>query len=86
LLKNTEAWDKVGLLQAERENLELQRSEMSEIVAEFNEKASKIGPRVPIESGETTESIDKKLTKLDEDIKRHEQRSVMYLRARLDLN
>lgn len=51
---------------------ESERDDKATVVAHFIEEASKICARVPVDAGETGTSIDKKLAKLDADVKRFE--------------
>ena len=51
---------------------EAERDEKAGVVTDFIEQASVICARVPIDVGETGSSIDKKLAKLEQDVKRFE--------------
>ena len=53
---------------------EAERDEKARVVTDFTEQASSVCARVSIDAGETGSSIDKKLAKLDADIKRFENR------------
>ena len=58
----------------EKVQLERDRAEKAEVVAGFTEKATRIGPRVPITPGETSDSLYLIAEKLTEDVKRFEKR------------
>lgn len=58
----------------EREQYEREREEESQRVDEFSRKANDFCPRVPVDEGETGDSIDRKLEKLDKDLKDAEKR------------
>ena len=49
-----------------------ERDEKAAVVAHFIEQASAVCARVPVDPGETGTSLDKKLAKLDADVKRFE--------------
>lgn len=53
---------------------EREREERSQTVRSFIEQANAICPRVPVDAGETGESIDNKLKKLVADLKKYEDR------------
>ena len=55
------------------EHCEGLRDRQQQSVYEFIEGASSISERVPIDAGETAENLDKRLVKLDEDLKRAER-------------
>ncbi|KAI9878467.1 MAG: Structural maintenance of chromosomes protein 6 [Pleopsidium flavum] len=42
-------------------------------VKDFTEKASKVSPRVPVDAGETTDSLEKKLDKLNGDLAKYQR-------------
>ncbi|KAI9829812.1 MAG: Structural maintenance of chromosomes protein 6 [Phylliscum demangeonii] len=50
-----------------------ERQTQADRVTEFIEEATKICARVPVDPGESTEGLDKKLTKLHENLKRFER-------------
>ena len=56
--------------------LEKELEEAAHTVAEYTAQAQQISVRVPVPHGETVQSLDNKLTKLDEDLKRGTARSV----------
>lgn len=73
--KNT-AIDSVRAAKDKLTHTESERDDKALVVAHFIEEASKICVRVPVDAGETGTSIDKKLAKLDADVKRFENRLV----------
>lgn len=68
------AFDLVESEKSEREQYERERDEEAERVGEFTRKANIFCPRVPVDEGETGESIDLKLEKLTRDLKDAEKR------------
>jgi hypothetical protein len=54
------------------EEIEAERNEQADIVKDHTEKASEVSLRVPVDSGETTESLDKKLLAMRKEIERNE--------------
>ena len=68
------AFDSVESEKLERAQYERERDEESERVDEFRRKASDFCPRVPVNEGETGDSIDLKMTKLNKDLKDAEKR------------
>ena len=73
LAKNTAIDQQRGAEDA-REAKQRLSAEQTELVAEFHAKAGAIGARVAVGAGETFESIEKKLLKLEADIRNHEAR------------
>ena len=49
------------------------REEVVERVLDYNEKASLVSPRVAVDEGETTRSLDNKLERLHRDLRRYNQ-------------
>lgn len=68
------AFDLVESEKLEREQYERERDEESQRVDEFTRKANDFCPRVPVDEGETGDSIDLKLDKLNKDLKDAERR------------
>ena len=68
------AFDSVESGKLEREQLERERDEESRRVDEFTQLANEYGPRVPVDEGETGDSIELKLEKLNKDLKDGERR------------
>ena len=64
------AFNKVGDAKSDRAILEGKRQEVVERVASYTEKASQICARVNVDPGETTDSLDKKIDKLQKDLDR----------------
>ena len=52
---------------------EIEHGEKAETLKEFTRMASDICARVPVDEGENTDSLDRKLTKLEADVKRFEK-------------
>lgn len=52
---------------------EEERDDKTAVVAHFVEQANVVCARVPVDAGETSSSLDKKLIKLDTDVKRFER-------------
>ncbi|CAF9927782.1 MAG: Structural maintenance of chromosomes protein 6 [Alectoria fallacina] len=69
------AFDLVETEKLEREQFEIERDEESQRVDEFTRKANDFCPRVPVDEGETGDSIDLKLDKLNKDLKDAEKRA-----------
>ena len=68
------AFDSVESARLEREQYERERNEEAHRVDEFTLKASEFCPRVPVDEGETGDSIELKLEKLNKDLKDAERR------------
>ena len=68
------AFDSVESGKLEREQLERERNEESRRVDEFTRQANDLYPRVPVDEGETGDSIELKLEKLNKDLKDGERR------------
>lgn len=54
----------------DRDVIHERREQAQSRVLFYNQEASKISPRVPVDEGETAESLDQKLTRLKEDMQR----------------
>ena len=80
------AFDSVESGRLEKEQYERERDEESQRVDEFTRKANDFCSRVPVDEGETGDSIDLKLEKLNKDLKDAERRSVIRQRPRSLLN
>ena len=74
LVKKNQAFQAIEALRQTRTEQEEDRIAQSEKVEDFTVKAKRIGPRVAVDSGETTDSLERKLTKLDADQRRFEAR------------
>ena len=66
------AFSRIDDAKADRAIMENKRQEIVARVASFIEQASSISPRVNVDPGETTNSLDKKLEKLTKDLERME--------------
>ena len=73
LVSKNQAFELLEKAAATRARLEAQKQRQNACVTDFIEQAGKVGPRVPVDRGETSTSIDKKLTKLEEEIKSSEE-------------
>lgn len=60
----------------ERDKIRAKRDELVERVLSYIEKASMVSARVPVDQGESAESLDQKLHKLQNDLKRFNQQYV----------
>ena len=58
------------------QELGIGRDEKAQKVTSFAEQASRVGSRIPVDPGENTASLDKKLQKLSADLKRYEDKLV----------
>ena len=65
----------------EKEKFEEERRVKQATVEDFTRQATLISPRVPVDTGETAASLDKKLDKLKIDLERYERRSFMPTKA-----
>ena len=68
--KKNAAFTRIDDAKQDRTTLQRKRQEIVERVASYIEKASQISPRVNIDPGETPNSLDKKLEKLETDLER----------------
>ena len=68
------AFDSVESGKLEREQLKRERDEESRRVDEFTQQANELYPRVSVDEGETGDSIELKLEKLNKDLKDGERR------------
>lgn len=57
----------------DRDVIHERREQAQSRVLYYNQEASRISPRVPIDEGETAESLDQKLTRLKQDVQRYNQ-------------
>ncbi|KAF6219298.1 hypothetical protein HO133_005123 [Letharia lupina] len=69
------AFDSVESEKLEREQYQGERDEESQRVDEFTRKANYFCPRVPVDEGETGDSIDLKLDKFNKDLKDAEKQA-----------
>ena len=74
LREKNAAFEAVESGRLEREQCERERDKESKFVAEFTRKANDFCPRVPVDEGETGDSIELKLDKLNKDLKDAEKR------------
>lgn len=65
--------DAIQDVRSDKRREEERRDAQAERTAHFTAQANQIAARVPINTGETAESLDKKLAKLSEDLKRFER-------------
>lgn len=59
--------------------IEAKKDQVKARVLEYNEKASMVSPRVPVDEGETPASLDRKLDRLGRDLERYNLEYVLYL-------
>lgn len=76
LSDKNEAIGRVGLAKDNKNAIEQKREEIVQRILNFNEKASMVSPRVAVDEGETTKSLDRKLTKLSDDLRRFNEQYV----------
>ena len=74
LIKKNEAFQAIESLRQSRSEQEEDRVAQSEKVEDFTVQAKRIGPRVAVDEGETPDSLERKLKKLDADQTRFEAR------------
>ncbi|RAL06309.1 DNA repair protein SMC6 [Aspergillus ibericus CBS 121593] len=70
--KNT-AVERIDDIRRDRNRVHDKRGEIMARILDFSEKASMVSPRVAIDEGETAASLDRKLERLHNDIKRYDQ-------------
>lgn len=69
---------RVADVQRDRNETEQKREQAAARVLDFNEKASMVASRVPIDPTETASSLDRKLAKLTHDLKQYDKEYVAY--------
>lgn len=72
-LKNS-THDSIDTAVLHKEAIEKQRTEKVAVVAHFIEQANGICARIRVDAGETRSSLDKKLSKLDSDLRKYNDR------------
>jgi structural maintenance of chromosomes protein 6 len=70
--KNT-AIKRVDDMKQEKTRIEHKREQLVNRILDYSEKASMVSPRVAIDKGETTNSLDKKLDRLHKDLQRFDE-------------
>lgn len=73
LNEKNQAYERVKDLHQERDARIGNSEEMNTRVTNYIEQASIVSPRVPVDEGETADSLDKKLDKLSKDLDRYDQ-------------
>ncbi|EEA19748.1 Structural maintenance of chromosomes protein 6 [Talaromyces marneffei ATCC 18224] len=73
LNEKNHAYERVTDLKQERDARIGNKEEMNTRVTNYIEQASLVSPRVPVDEGETADSLDKKLEKLSKDLDRYDQ-------------
>ena len=73
------AFESIESVKKDRAELETERKEKFDQVEDFIRQASDICSRVPVDEGETGESLERKMEKLGNDLRRAEQRYVQSL-------
>lgn len=69
---------------SQKATLQQGRQEKVEVVVAFKGEASKICARVPVEAGQTCTSLDKKLQKLNADLRKYEEKYVNHHKILVD--
>ncbi|PYH95203.1 DNA repair protein Rad18 [Aspergillus ellipticus CBS 707.79] len=67
------AIERINDSRQDRDRVRSKREEVVALILDYSEKASVISPRVAIDEGETGASLDKKLDKLESEMKRYDQ-------------
>lgn len=73
LLAKNNAIQRIVDLKEEKGRLEIQRGRLADRVAQYTEQARQVCARVPVEPGETGQTLEAKLKKLSADLERHEK-------------
>ena len=73
LRQKNEALEQIEDAKADKAKAEIEVQQMIEHVNEFERQASEISPRVPVDRGEDTASLDNKLARLTTDLHRYER-------------
>ncbi|EED14151.1 DNA repair protein Rad18, putative [Talaromyces stipitatus ATCC 10500] len=73
LADKNQAYERVNDLKQEREARMADKGDLDTRVTRYIEQASLISPRVPVDEGETPESLDRKLDKIQKDIERYDK-------------
>lgn len=73
LLAKNKAIQSIADLKEEEKRLEIQRDRLADRVAHYIEQACQVCVRVPVEPGETGQTLEAKLKKLSADLERHEK-------------
>lgn len=68
--------EKVDELKRQRQKMIEEKNEYALRVQSYSEQASIVSPRVPVDPGETPASLDKKLERLHNDLRRYDRQSV----------
>ena len=76
LLEKNQAFELIRDAELDKDGLVEQRDGQKARIENFAEQARAISERVPVDPGETANSLDKKLAKLDSDMKAYEQQYV----------
>lgn len=76
LLEKNQAFELIRDAELDKETLVQQRDSQKARIESFTEQAKTISERVPVDPGETATSLDRKLVKLDSDMKAYEQQYV----------
>jgi len=76
LANKNAAFDTNDAFQKKRDRLRIEREAKNGMVEDYSSQAAQVGARVPVDPGETADTLDKKLVKLVEEVERYEERSV----------
>lgn len=63
--------ERIDMIKHNQEKIRRQKEEVVARVLDYNEKASMVSPRVAVDEGETTRSLDNKLERLHRDLQRY---------------
>ncbi|KAL1995373.1 hypothetical protein VTN49DRAFT_1560 [Thermomyces lanuginosus] len=73
LSRKNQAVEKVDELKRQRQKMIEEKNEYALRVQSYSEQASIVSPRVPVDPGETPASLDKKLERLHNDLRRYDR-------------
>lgn len=65
--------ERIDAAKHDRVRIDRKKAEVAGKVLDYNEKASMVSPRVPVDEGETPRSLDHKLERLHKDLQRYNQ-------------
>lgn len=81
LLEKNQAFEHIKDAESDKDALVQQRDGQQARIENFAEQARAISERVPVDPGETATSLDKKLVKLDSDMKAYDQQYVWQVKT-----
>lgn len=65
--------ERIDHTKSHKAGINRRKDEINEIILDYEEKASMVSPRVPVDEGETPSSLDHKLERLHRDMQRYNQ-------------